>query len=58
MSERWKKYLWTPGFWAMLGLIGCATGLYFQRVTGNGLGLWLLGLVFLGAAYVEQKDLR
>ena len=58
MSKRLKKFLWTPAFWALLGVIGCVTGLYFQRVAENGMGLWFLGLVFLGAAYVERKDGR
>jgi len=58
MSERLKKFLWSSGFWAMLGLVGCVAGLYFQHVAGNGMGLWLLGLVFLGAAYVERKNGR
>ena len=56
MSKRLKKFLWSPGFWAMLGVIGCVTGLYFQRFAGNGLGLWFLGLVFLGAAYIERTQ--
>jgi hypothetical protein len=42
----------------LVGITGCAAGLYFQRVAGNGLGLWFLGLVFLGAAYVERADGR
>jgi|SoiMethySBSTD1v2_1073268.scaffolds.fasta_scaffold1046107_2 hypothetical protein len=57
MSKFWKKFLWTPQFWALLGFLGCATGLYFQRVANNGSGLWCLGLIFLGAAYVERKDI-
>ena len=58
MSKRFKKFLWSPAFWAMLGVVGCVTGLYFQRFAGNGMGLWLLGLVFLGAAYVEKQESR
>jgi Sec-independent protein translocase protein TatA len=55
MKERWKKFLWSPAFWATLGVFGCATGLYFQGVANNGSGLWCLGLVFLGAAYIEKN---
>ena len=55
MKERWKKFLWSPAFWATIGVFGCATGLYFQRVANNGSGLWCLGLVFLGAAYIEKN---
>lgn len=55
MTERLKKFLWTPKFWALLGIFGCATGLYFQRVASNGSGLWCLGLIFLGAAYLERN---
>lgn len=51
-----KKFLWTPAFWAAFGLVGCSSGLYFQRLAGNGLGLWFLGLVFLGAAYLERTQ--
>ena len=39
-----------------IGLVGCGSGLYFQKEAGNGLGLWFLGLIFLGAAYVERKE--
>jgi TatA/E family protein of Tat protein translocase len=56
MREHMKKFLWTWRFWAVLGLVGCVSGLYFQRVAANGSGLWCLGLIFLGAAYLEQKD--
>jgi len=56
MIKRAKKFLWTPGFWALIGLVGCGAGLYFQRLEGNGLGLWFLGLVFLGAAYLEHCE--
>ncbi len=55
MTERFKKFLWTPQFWAVLGILGCTTGLYFQRVAANGTGLWCLGLMFFGAAYLEQN---
>jgi Sec-independent protein translocase protein TatA len=55
MRERFKKFLWSPAFWALLGILGCSTGLYFQRVASNGAGLWCLGLLFLGAAYIEQN---
>jgi hypothetical protein len=50
-----KKFIWTVPFLVMLGLIGCGSGLYFQKLAGNGLGLWFLGLVFLGAAYLERS---
>lgn len=53
-----KKFLWTWRFWMLVGVFGCVTGLYFQRIAGNGLGLWFMGLVFLGAAYVERADAR
>jgi hypothetical protein len=56
MTKRLKKFLWTPPFWALIGLFGCGSGLYFQRLAGNGLGLWFLGLVFLGAAYLERAQ--
>jgi TatA/E family protein of Tat protein translocase len=56
MREHFKKFLWTSKFWAMLGLIGLVSGLYFQRVAANGSGLWCLGLMFLGAAYLEQQE--
>ena len=56
MREHFKKFLWTSKFWALLGLIGLVSGLYFQRVAANGSGLWCLGLIFLGAAYLEQQE--
>jgi Sec-independent protein translocase protein TatA len=56
MREHFKKFLWTSKFWALLGLIGLVSGLYFQRVAANGSGLWCLGLMFLGAAYLEQQE--
>jgi TatA/E family protein of Tat protein translocase len=56
MREHFKRFLWTSKFWAMLGLIGLVSGLYFQRVAANGSGLWCLGLMFLGAAYLEQQE--
>ena len=56
MREHFKKFLWTSKFWALLGLVGCVSGLYFQRVAANGSGLWCLGLMFLGAAYLEQQQ--
>jgi hypothetical protein len=58
MTKRLKKFLWTPAFWTLIGLVGCCSGLYFQKQAGNGLGLWFLGLIFLGAAYVERKEAR
>lgn len=54
MKKHWNKFLWTPKFWALLGAIGCVSGLYFQHAAANGCGLWCLGLIFLGAAYLEQ----
>ena len=56
MRERLKKFLWTPKFWALLGVVGLVSGLYFQRVAANGSGLWCLGLIFLGAAYLEKHE--
>jgi hypothetical protein len=58
MKKQLKKFLWSHHFWALIGIVGCCSGLYFQRLAGNGLGLWFLGLVFLGAAYVERADVR
>jgi hypothetical protein len=58
MFNYFKRFLWTPQFWALIGLIGCGAGLYFQRIANNGMGLWLMGLIFLGAAYVERKEAR
>jgi len=55
MKKLWNKFMWSPAFWAMLGVVGCASGLYFQGAAGNGSGLWCLGLVFLGAAYIEKN---
>ena len=55
MKSLWKKFVWSPAFWAMLGIVGCVSGLFFQGVAGNGSGLWCLGLVFLGAAYIEKN---
>jgi mttA/Hcf106 family protein len=56
MRKHWNKFLWSARFWAVLGIVGCASGLYFQRVAANGSGLWCLGLIFLGAAYLEKRD--
>ena len=56
MMNRLRGFLWTAPFLALVGLFGCSTGLYFQRLAGNGLGLWFLGLVFLGAAYFERSQ--
>ena len=55
MKKQIKKFMWSPSFWAILGLVGCTTGFYFQGVAANGSGLWCLGLIFLGAAYLEQN---
>jgi hypothetical protein len=54
MTERFKKFLWSPKFCVLLGVVGCATGLYFQGVAANGSGLWCLGLIFLGVAYLDK----
>jgi len=56
MVKHLKKFLWTPPFWAVVGLFGCSSGLYFQRLAGTGMGLWFLGLIFLGAAYLERSQ--
>jgi hypothetical protein len=56
MKKLWKKFLWSSNFWAVIGLFACVTGFYFQGVAGNGLGLWFLGLVFFGAAYIERAQ--
>jgi hypothetical protein len=56
MRKYWNKFLWSSKFWALLGVLGLVSGLYFQRVAANGSGLWCLGLIFLGAAYLEQKE--
>ena len=56
MKKRLKTFLWSSGFWSLMGLVGCCTGFYFQGVAGNGLGLWFLGLVFFGAAYIERTQ--
>lgn len=56
MKDRFKKFLWTPAFWTLLGIVGCTTGWYFQGIAANGTGLWCLGLMFLGAAYIEHQD--
>jgi hypothetical protein len=58
MSKHFKNFLWTPHFWALIGLFGCASGLYFQQLAGSGMGLWLMGLIFFGAAYVERQEAR
>ena len=57
MKEHFKKFLWSSKFWALLGLVGCVSGFYFQGVAANGSGLWCLGLIFLGVAYFEGSDL-
>lgn len=54
MAERFKKFLWSPKFCVLLGVIGCTTGLYFQGIAANGSGLWCLGLIFLGVAYLDK----
>ena len=54
MKKRWKMFLWSSNFWVLMGLVGCISGFYFQGSAGNGLGLWFLGLIFLGAAYIER----
>jgi len=56
MRKLWKKFYGSAKFWAMLGVVGCLAGAYFQRVAANGTGLWCLGLIFLGAAYLEKHE--
>jgi hypothetical protein len=56
MRKLWKKFYGSARFWAMLGVVGCLAGAYFQRVAANGTGLWCLGLIFLGAAYLEKHE--
>jgi hypothetical protein len=56
MKKRWKKFVWSPQFWAVIGVAACVAGLYFQKLANNGMGLWVLGLVFLGAAYLERRE--
>jgi hypothetical protein len=57
--RKWlERFLWTPQFWFLIGLFGCLTGLFFQRVAGNGLGLWFMGHVFFCAAYIERQEAR
>jgi hypothetical protein len=56
MKKRFQKFLWTPAFWAIFGVLGCVAGLYFQRHAGNGMGLWFLGLIFLGLGYMEREQ--
>jgi hypothetical protein len=55
MKKMWKKFLWSSNFWAVIGALACVAGFYFQGAAGNGLGLWFLGLVFFGAAYIEKS---
>lgn len=55
MRERLQSFLWSPKFCVLLGIVGCATGLYFQGVAANGSGLWCLGLIFLGVAYLDKN---
>jgi hypothetical protein len=57
MKQRFKKFLWSPTYWGLCGVVGCVSGLYFEQAASNGLGLWLLGVFFLGAAYVERREL-
>jgi hypothetical protein len=56
MKKHWKKFLWSSNFWAVIGVFACVAGFYFQGAAGNGLGLWFLGLVFFGAAYIEKTQ--
>jgi hypothetical protein len=56
MRKLWKRFYGSPKFWATLGLLSCIAGAYFQRVAANGTGLWCLGLIFLGAAYLEKHE--
>ena len=57
MNDSINRFLWTWQFWAVIGIIGCVSGLFFQKMAGNGLELWCLGLCFLGAAYVEREGI-
>jgi hypothetical protein len=57
MKDRFAHFLWTWKFWALIGVFGCGSGLLFQKLSGNGLELWCLGLCFLGAAYVERQEM-
>jgi hypothetical protein len=52
-----ERFLWTWQFWALVGVFGCMSGLLFQKLAGNGLALWCLGLCFLWAAYVEREGI-
>src|SRR5262245_17391028 len=36
MRKHWNRFLWSAQFWAVLGIVGCVSGLYFQRVAANG----------------------
>jgi hypothetical protein len=56
MRNAFKRFLWTSKFWALIGVFGCVSGLIFQRIGGNGLEVWCLGLCFFGAAYVERQE--
>jgi hypothetical protein len=51
-----KRFLWSWGFWATVGVCGCVAGVVFQKLTHNGLEVWLMGIVFLAAAYVERHE--
>lgn len=55
MLDRFKQFLWSRKFCVLLGVIGCTTGLYFQGIAANGSGLWCLGLIFLGVAYLDKN---
>ena len=55
MRDRWQQFVWTWRFWALFGIVGCASGLLFQRLASNGVELWCLGLCFFAAAYVEWR---
>jgi hypothetical protein len=57
MRDRLARFLWTWRFWALIGLFGCGSGLLFQKMAGNGTELWCLGLCFLGAAYIEHREI-
>ena len=52
-----KRFLWSWGFWAAVGVLACVSGLTFQKLAGNGLEVWLIGIVFFAAAYVERHDI-
>ena len=55
MRERFQQFLWSRKSCVLLGIVGCITGLYFQGVANNGSGLWCLGLIYMGVAYLDKN---